>query len=158
LQGIPFNLCGADQSRAVFEEIVNEFQFPVCNGNSRPAPVVAQDSVGEHAPRSATLRHFRAWALALTLAGVLPGCAAYTKCGFSGCPGDAQITADVRALFDQHPELEPPNLINVRTLDHVVYLSGLVDTDSESQMAEAVALQAAGVKKVVNSIGLSGGR
>jgi osmotically-inducible protein OsmY len=104
------------------------------------------------------MKQFRALALALILTGVLPGCAAYTKCGYSGCPGDAKITADVRALFDQHPELEPPNLINVQTLDHVVYLSGLVDTDLESQMAESLAHQAAGVTKVVNSIGLSGGR
>jgi osmotically-inducible protein OsmY len=43
-------------------------------------------------------------------------------------------------------------------LDHVVYLSGLVDTDLERQMAESVAQEAKGVAKVVNSIGLSGGR
>jgi osmotically-inducible protein OsmY len=63
----------------------------------------------------------------------------------------------VRALFDQHPALEPPNLLEVQTLNHVVYLTGLVDTDLERQMAESVALEAKGVAKVVNSIGLSGG-
>ncbi len=66
------------------------------------------------------------------------------KCGISGCTGDAQITSDVRALFSQHPELEPPNLLYVQTLDHVVYLRGVVDTDLERQMAESVALQAKG--------------
>jgi osmotically-inducible protein OsmY len=54
--------------------------------------------------------------------------------------------------------LEPPNLLTVRTLDHVVYLSGVVDTDFERQMAESVALEAKGVARVVNSIGVSGGR
>src|ERR1700681_1512068 len=94
--------------------------------------------------------------LAIVLAAAfLPACAAYKKCGFGGCPGDAAITAEVRALFDQHPALEPPNLLHVQTVDHVVYLSGLVDTDLERQMAESVAHEAAGVTKVVNSIGLS---
>jgi osmotically-inducible protein OsmY len=102
----------------------------------------------------------RLYALAFTLVltGALPGCAAYKKCGFAGCPGDAEITAEVRALFDQHPVLKPPNLLEVQTLDHVVYLNGLVDTDTQRLMAESVAHQAKGVAKVVNSIGLSGGR
>lgn len=103
-------------------------------------------------------KQFYALTFALILAAAVPGCAAYRKCGFSGCPGDAKITADVQALFDQHPALQPPNVLSVRTLDHVVYLSGLVDTDLERQMAESVALQAAGVSKVINSIGISGNR
>jgi osmotically-inducible protein OsmY len=93
----------------------------------------------------------------LVLTGVLPGCTVYRKCGFGGCPGDAAITGEVRALFDQHPALEPPNLLQVQTLNHVVYLYGLVDTELERQMAESVALEAKGVARVVNSIGLSGG-
>jgi osmotically-inducible protein OsmY len=102
----------------------------------------------------------RLYALAFTLvlAGALPGCAAYKKCGFGGCPGDAEITAEVRALFDQHPILQAPNLVEVQTLDHVVYLNGLVDTDLQRQTAESLALKARGVAKVVNSIGLTGGR
>jgi osmotically-inducible protein OsmY len=99
-----------------------------------------------------------ALAFALVLTATLPGCAAYKKCGFAGCPGDAEITAQVRALFDQYPVLKPPNLLEVQTLDHVVYLNGVVDTDLERQMAESVAHEAKGVAKVVNSIGLSGGR
>jgi osmotically-inducible protein OsmY len=99
-----------------------------------------------------------ALAFALVLTGTLPGCAAYKKCGFAGCPGDAEITAQVRALFDQYPVLKPPNLLEVQTLDHVVYLNGVVDTDLERQMAESVAHEAKGVARVVNSIGLSGGR
>ncbi len=105
-------------------------------------------------------RPIRLYALAFIVgaAGALPGCAAFTKCGFGGCPGDAEITAQVRALFDQHPVLEPPNLLQVQTLDHVVYLDGVVDTDFERQIAESVAHEAKGVARVVNSIGLSGGR
>src|ERR1700692_1549736 len=99
-----------------------------------------------------------ALAFTLVLTGALPGCAAYRKCGFGGCPGDAEITTEVRAQFDQHPVLEPPNLLQVQTLDHVVYLTGLVDTDLERQMAESVAGEVPGVTKVINSIGLSGGR
>jgi osmotically-inducible protein OsmY len=99
-----------------------------------------------------------ALALALLLAGALPGCAVYNKCGFHGCPGDAEITAQVRAMFGGYPALEPPNQIEVQTLDHVVYLSGVVDTDLERRMAESVAQEVPGVKRVVNSIGLSGGR
>jgi osmotically-inducible protein OsmY len=105
-------------------------------------------------------RPIRPYALAFTLllAGALPGCAAYKKCGFGGCPGDAEITAEVRALFGQHPILEPPNLIEVQSLDHVVYLNGLVDTDAQRQTAESLAREVKGVAKVVNSIGLTGGR
>jgi osmotically-inducible protein OsmY len=103
-------------------------------------------------------RPIHVYSLALVLTGALPGCATYTKCGFGGCPGDADITAQVHALFDQYPALEPPNLLEVQTLDHVVYLTGVVDTDLERQMAESVAHEAKGVRKVINSIGLSGGR
>jgi osmotically-inducible protein OsmY len=94
----------------------------------------------------------------VVMAAALPGCAAYQKCGLHGCPGDADTTSRVNALFDQHPVLEPPNLLHVQTLDHVVYLTGLVDTDLERQIAESVALEAVGVTKVVNSIGLTGSR
>lgn len=102
-------------------------------------------------------RRLSALTLAVILSAVLDGCAAYMKCGFQGCPGDATLTAEVEKLFHQHPELAPPNLLTIHTLDHVVYLYGLVDTDLEREMAEMVALEAHGVKRVVNSIGISGG-
>ena len=93
---------------------------------------------------------------ALVVSTALGGCAAYRKCGFGGCPGDAQMTAAVQSAFASHAELEPPNLLTIQTVDGVVYLYGLVDTDYQRQMAEAVALQVPGVSKVVNSIGLAG--
>ncbi len=94
----------------------------------------------------------------LVLPAALVGCTTLDKCGFGGCPGDAAITANVRGLFEQHPALEPPNLLRVQTMNGVVYLYGLVDTDLERQLAESVAHEAPGVAKVVNSIGISGNR
>ena len=88
--------------------------------------------------------------LGLVIAGALSGCATFEKCGFKGCPGDAQITAEVKALFDKHPELGTS--IDVQTLDHVVYLYGLVDSPLGSEIAESVALEAPGVTRVVSSI------
>jgi osmotically-inducible protein OsmY len=91
----------------------------------------------------------------VVLSGSLCACRTYEKCGISGCSGDAKITADVEALFHQYPELEPPNLVYVQTLDHVVYLTGQVNTRTESDTASSIALRVAGVKRVVNSINLS---
>ena len=106
-----------------------------------------------------SLGRFFALAFAPILAvGGLAGCATYGKCGWSGCPGDAQITANVQALLDQNPALGPPNLIYVQTLDRVVYLNGVVDTPLEQRLAESVAREAAGGTQVVNNIGLSGPR
>jgi osmotically-inducible protein OsmY len=42
----------------------------------------------------------------------------------------------------------------VQTLNGVVYLYGLVDTDLMREQAEQIARQAPHVKKVVNSIGV----
>ena len=91
-------------------------------------------------------------AFGFLLANALAGCAAYEKCGFQGCPGDAKLSAEVQALIAQHPALQPPNLIYVQTLDHVVYLSGMVDTSTERLLAESIAQAAPGVRRVVNSI------
>ena len=82
------------------------------------------------------------------------GCAAYRKCGLEGCPGDTQITSEVRALLSEHPDLGPPNLIRVQTLDRIVYLTGEVNTDLTRQTAEALVRQAPGVRRVVNSISI----
>jgi osmotically-inducible protein OsmY len=95
-------------------------------------------------------RPVRLMTLGLVIAGVLSGCAAFDKCGFKGCPGDAQITAKVKGLLVRHPELGTS--INVQTLDHVVYLYGLVDDPLGSEIAESVALEAPGVTRVVSSI------
>jgi osmotically-inducible protein OsmY len=96
-----------------------------------------------------------AFAFVVILASALPGCATNKGCGSGGCTGDAKITANVKTLFDQYPELGPPNSIDVQTLDQVVYLNGLVEEGLERSTAESVARQAPGVKQVVNSIAVS---
>ena len=101
-----------------------------------------------------TLRPCYAAALAAVLLVALPACATFEKCGLSGCPGDAQITAAVSALLDQHPGVGSPGAVSVQTLNGVVYLYGVVDTDLMREEAGEIALQAPHVKKVVNSIGI----
>ncbi len=51
-------------------------------------------------------------------------------------------------------ELEPPNLIYVQTLDRVVYLTGQVNTETELELAQSLALHVPGVTRVVNSINM----
>ena len=101
------------------------------------------------------LKRLSAWTRIALLAAALSGCAAYEKCGFDGCPGDAKIMANVQAAFDQHPDLGPPNSITVRTLNHVVYLSGEVSDGTMSRTAESVAHAIKGVTRVENSIAVS---
>jgi osmotically-inducible protein OsmY len=48
--------------------------------------------------------------------------------------------------------LSPPEEIEVQTRNHVVYLSGIVDSGVEVENAESVARQTEGVSDVVNSI------
>ena len=93
--------------------------------------------------------------LSAMLAGPLAGCAAYGNSGGADDPGDAKTTADVRALIERHVALKGPNVLDVRTRNHVVYLYGLVDTEVERRMAESVVPQAAGVAQVVNLIGVN---
>lgn len=73
-------------------------------------------------------------------------------CGFAGCPGDAEITSEVKSVFNQYPALEPPNLVYVQTLDRAVYLTGRVNTETECELAQSLADHVAGVTRVVNSI------
>ena len=100
-------------------------------------------------------RKLYGFAAVVILTSAATGCATYEKCGFSGCPGDANVTSNVRARFDQYPELGPPNSIDVQTLDHVVYLNGLVSAGSQRREAESVAVGAPGVTRVVDSIAVA---
>ena len=95
---------------------------------------------------------FPLFALACTLLGTLCSCATYRKCGWQGCPGDAMISAQVEARLQSYPALQSPNSVRVQTLNRVVYLYGLVDTDLERDMAESVAIDAAGGARIVDSI------
>jgi osmotically-inducible protein OsmY len=98
--------------------------------------------------------------LVLMLAGALCGCAVYRiyeKCGFSGCPGDAQITAQIQSQINQRPDLET-TAITVQTLDHTVYLYGVVSSGLEISDAEAIARSVPGVRQVINSMAISQSR
>lgn len=101
-----------------------------------------------------TIKLMRLYTLTLTLllAAGLSGCASFGKCDAANCTGDAKITADVHALIKEHPEFGPPAGIRVQTINGVVYLNGLVDTDLERLNAGALVLQVANVKDVVNSL------
>jgi osmotically-inducible protein OsmY len=88
---------------------------------------------------------------------LLTGCTAYRayeKCGYDGCPGDQQISHQVRASLRQHTELLPPNLIYVHTVDGVVYLNGQVATELQRDAAVAVAREVPGAREVVDMIAL----
>ena len=94
-----------------------------------------------------------AFVAALTVAAVLPGCAMFPR---SSNPAvDQKITADVETRFGQNAELEVPNLLNVQTINRVVYLNGLVSTGLQRRDAESEANQVQGIDKVVNSIAVS---
>jgi osmotically-inducible protein OsmY len=91
--------------------------------------------------------YFKAAVLAIVIVGPLFGCALEGR-------EDARIAANVKAALDQHPDLGPPNLIYVDAREHVVYLSGSVNTDLTVANAEALAHQVPGVARVVSSIGV----
>ncbi len=96
------------------------------------------------------------FALAAVTVASLSGCAAletWSKCG-AGCPGDAEMSAQVRARLAEYPELLAPNRVYVSTLDRVVYLSGEVATDLQRDTAETVARGTPGVPRVVDTISL----
>jgi len=101
-----------------------------------------------------TAVHQRAFALSLVVACALAGCASYLgKCDSDSCRDDAQITANINAQMAQHLDLEPS--IRVQTLNHKVYLNGLVASSLEGDTAEEIARATPGVTRVVNSIAVT---
>jgi BON domain len=103
--------------------------------------------------KSAGTKKILAFVAALTVAAALPGCAVFPRS--SNAAVDQKITADVETRFGQNAELEAPNLLNVQTINRVVYLNGLVSTGLQRRDAELVADQVQGVDKVVNSIAVA---
>jgi osmotically-inducible protein OsmY len=89
-----------------------------------------------------------AWLLAVNVSG----CASFGKCAPENCASDAKITADVRETIAEHPELGAPAALRVQTINGVVYLNGLVDTEFERRNAESLVSRVANVKDVVNSL------
>jgi osmotically-inducible protein OsmY len=95
--------------------------------------------------------HEWAFPLFLVVASALAGCATFGGCPSDSCRDDAKITKNVEAQLTQRRDLEP-NVINVQTRNHVVYLSGLVSSGLEGYTAEEIASATPGVSRVVNSI------
>jgi len=99
----------------------------------------------------------RALGMGVAFSSTLAACSlvvAFRECGARGCPGDAAITAAVQKQFQQHASIEPPNLISVQTIDQVVYLYGLLETEEQRDLATEVAGRVPGVKRVVNAISI----
>ena len=90
--------------------------------------------------------------LVLLIAAALSGCAVFQKCSPENCANDAKITAAVNDMLAQHTEFGPPGTIRAETINGVVYLNGLVNSDMERQSAEAFVLRIPDVKDVVNSL------
>jgi BON domain len=132
------------------------------NPPQSPRPSDLGDGIGTAALRRTLQRDYAicAFVFVLSSAGALSGCALYNtyeKCGFHGCPGDAKITAEVRSKFYQNSFLEP-YAIRVQTVDHVVYLDGVVSSGLEIGAAESIARKVPGVARVLNSIVVSNPR
>jgi osmotically-inducible protein OsmY len=91
----------------------------------------------------------------ITLVAAMTGCATYKTCPGSRCTSDEDTTAAVNSALSAHADLGPPNQIQVSTIDHVVYLTGIVDTGYQRSSAGTLAAKTDGVTRVVNSISLS---
>jgi osmotically-inducible protein OsmY len=97
------------------------------------------------------LRQLRTLGLSFILAAGVTACADF-KCAPQYCQSDAKITEGVQAAFNAHPEFGPPGELQVHTINGVVYLNGLVNSEMERRSAEAFAWQVPNVKDVVNSL------
>jgi osmotically-inducible protein OsmY len=102
-----------------------------------------------------TRKPIYAIASAAILTAALSGCADFRPSRTETRTADSNITAEVEAQLNQVTALGPPGSIEVQTLDHVVYLNGLVDVGLEKHIAQSVAMQAPGVTDVVNDIAVS---
>jgi osmotically-inducible protein OsmY len=93
------------------------------------------------------------------LFAAISGCAGQRACSGAGCTSDDNTTAAVDAAIVTNTDLGPPGGIEVSTYDHVVYLTGVVDSEYQKEVAESVAESVAaesdGGSKVVSSISLS---
>ena len=89
--------------------------------------------------------------ISFILAAGLAACADF-KCAPEYCQSDTKITADVEAALNNHPEFGPPGELQVHTINGVVYLNGLVNSEMERRTAEVFARQVPNVKDVVNSL------
>lgn len=83
------------------------------------------------------------------------GCATQQVCSGSGCTPDEATTAAVNAAISAHPDLGGAGQIQASTMNHVVYLTGIVSSGYQRSIAGSVAAQTDGVTMMVNSISMS---
>ncbi len=91
---------------------------------------------------------------AVVLAGTVAACSSFGGCKSSACVEDERVSADVENTLHAHPAFRMGN-IHVQAKDGIVYLSGLVDTESEQMDAASIAGDVPGVRKVVNNLGVN---
>jgi osmotically-inducible protein OsmY len=91
-------------------------------------------------------------ALAILLAGSLQACATFDKCTPENCASDKKITAEVNEMIVQNRQYGAPAGYQIQTVNGVVYLNGLVDTDLESREIESRVRTIPNVNDVVNSL------
>jgi hypothetical protein len=109
---------------------------------------MSQDIGPVHNPGA--LKRLYALIGALVLASALAGCAVFPKS--SNPAADKAITLDVKSRFAQDAEFITPGLIDVQTINGVVYLSGTVGSSLQWQNADDLARRANNVVQVVNSL------
>jgi osmotically-inducible protein OsmY len=61
----------------------------------------------------------------------------------------------VKQALARHPDLEGTDTVYVETVNHVVYLTGIVDSGLQREAAESVARKASGISRIVNDISIS---
>jgi osmotically-inducible protein OsmY len=90
-----------------------------------------------------------------SLVAVMSGCASHVACPDSGCIADAHTEAAVSAALSAHAEYGAPGQVRASTINHVVYLYGVVDTGLERSNAAIFAANTDGVARVINCISVS---
>ena len=100
-------------------------------------------------------RHLLVAAITLLTLVSLSGCAAHHKCDANACADDKAITARIEAALYANKAIATWD-IQVQTINHTVYLYGLVDTNVQRAFIEETAHKTEGVEKVVNSISIRG--
>jgi len=98
-----------------------------------------------------------ALALSALLLGPAAACADGAACGWNSCSGDRALAAQVRARIDQHAALRVDQ-IDIHVLDHVAYLTGLVDTPLEEAEAVAAAGSVPNIGGVQDELAIRGNR
>jgi osmotically-inducible protein OsmY len=101
------------------------------------------------------MKQLRAIVIFPLMCAALFGCAVTRECKLDSCAQDSQITANIQSLFDQRAEFKAPNFVYVKTVNHVVYLTGQVNTDLVRENAESIVRDAMDGTRVVNSIALT---